>query len=370
MWLASAQPASSHTSLPLRPWHDLATLALLAQTQELIGEPDGPSPTSLCSDSLARLENVAGARPPFYWEDLLHYGLTLRLFVDHERRWDLHTTESEILGATRRECSPALNAAWLRNPTPVETLRALTTSSDPMQQLGLRMEIIKLVEQLDGDLWYPTHTLTSILQEAARRQNVELTFDDPDAAAQALLSRVLVVIGVASTNDRWDHFSLRTDVQTPLTRHSQTPKSDPEVAAFRRVLSQTFAQNHTWRSVGPDLQRCVEVRRQRQASSDSLFALDHAQHSRHKAQLATDPTIPFKDCLFLARFARLAPLGALSCGRHMAPGSYIFELDTDAVQQRVAEGTTFEEIDSFLKCRCTAEHYGRLRRILSETRRA
>ncbi len=121
-----ALPADARQAEGLRPWQDLATAALLANT----GELRTCSRRHLDAQTLGRLQHLVGTRPQHYWDDLIHYGQTLSLFTFNDQCWDLKSQDSEILGATRRECSPALFAAWLRQPADAAALAVVT--DDPL----------------------------------------------------------------------------------------------------------------------------------------------------------------------------------------------------------------------------------------------
>lgn len=348
----STRPEEDYAALPLRPWIDLATLALLAESGELIAAPscEGDHPTLLSVRSMTRLSALSGERPEHFWADLLHYGVTLNLFDLRGDLWGLRSRDSEILGATRRECFPAMLAAWLKAPAPIPELAEMNI--DQRRQMSFRMDLMRFITQLGSNRWYPYDDLSRAIDTAARKHDVALSDEFTTRLTRVLAERVFLVLGAVSINTTGDHFIPRSDIHTPV--HCANRREDK----FRDAVAQQFEKDQSWRRVATGLWRCIEVRRARQAGPTSVRCLDDQGH------LETDPRLPFRDCLFLASFGRLIPNTAVDAALN-DPGRYVFELDLGVLRRRLEEGLELDEIAEFLQTRCADEGFSRIEPLLS-----
>jgi hypothetical protein len=295
---------------------------------------------------VVRLIGLTGARPAHYWEDLLHYGETLELFREERDTWLLCSKDSEILGATRRECFPALLAAWMKAPVPIPELVELKI--ERCEYRSFRMELVRFITELGTNRWYPYDSLGRAVKTAADNQGRALSPDFVSRLTRVLTERVFLVLGAVSINKEGDHFIPRSEVYTPPTFE------EPREEGFRKAVAQGFEKDQSWRRVATGLWRCIETRRSRQASQTSVRCLD-------EGWLETDPRMPFKDCLFLASLGRLVPSSEVSLHD---PGRYVFELDTKTLRRRVEEGMDLEEIADFLRARCASESFSKIKTLL------
>lgn len=353
--------AISETELdpsPALPWQDLATMALVAHAGELRTDVEQPVRLSACT--ARRLDELAGPRPQAYWEDLIHYGQILGLFRLDDQRWGLPRCECELLGATRRECAPALGAAWMKSPAPMAELDAIGGSAP--ERIPFRMELLNTLGSLASRRWYNAEAMAGLLGVLVRRHGLD---DSPEkllALARALPERVLLVLGIGMASPCGQLFMVRGDNNTPPAMKAIKRSADERSQAYRQVLARTLGQHEeSWRSVEPQLQRCIEVRRARQADN-GWVRLTESCHDR----LEADPRLPFSDCLFLARLGQLIPQDP---EQPKVPGHYVFELEAEALAQRVREGLPLEEIASFLQARCERDTFERLERLLNQVQR-
>jgi hypothetical protein len=334
-------------ALPLKPWMDLATLALLAESGEL--HWNGRDDASLSEASQVRLAGLSGVRPNHYWEDLLHYGKTLKLFKAEGPLWKICSKDSEILGATRRECFPAMLAAWMKSPVPIPELVELDI--EQCKEVNFRMELIRFITELGTNQWYPYDRLGTAVKEAAGKQGLDLGSENVSRLTRVLTERVFLVLGAISINIEGDHFIPRSEIYTPPGRH------EPRAESFRKVVATGFERDQSWRRVATGLWRCIETRRSRQAGQSSVRCLD----DRH---LETDPRLPFKDCLFLASLGRLVSNKEVTLND---PGRYVFELEPTTLRRKVEEGMDLEEIANFLRARCPTDSFSKLKIFLNSS---
>ncbi len=355
----TACPLDTFDPLPLKPWMDLATLALLAHSGELRAERRAcaEAPQRLSERTLSRLEALAGDRPEHYWGDLVYYGATLGLFEAQQGKWVIRSVDSEILGATRRECFPALCAAWLKSTAPIPELCEVGLSPDC--SLAFKMDVMRFITQLDEGRWYPYSSLGFVLKAAAQKHGVELSPESLAAMASALTERVFLVLGAVSINAAGDHFIARNELQVPAATIASRCSERADAQGYRQVVARQFEKDQSWRRVATGLWRCLEVRRERRAPPASLRCTDADNH------LETDPRLPFRDCLFLARIGRLVPLSeGASRDSDRAFGRYAFELAPDTLKRSITEGLPAAEIAAFLRERCCDESFGKIQRML------
>ncbi len=352
-----AQPASA--------WLDLATLALLAQAEELHVCPDHIGDTmSLCGNTLLRLKEIVGSRPRHYWRDLIYHAQVLGVLRHDNNQWVIQNLDAEILGATRREVFPALCAVWLKHPTPLPQMQALGLTGP--QDTMLRLDVLRLLGLFEPDKWYPYERFGDLLRLACHRQNRPLSQSDTDAVSKTLIERTFLMISALDINEDGDHFRIHSGLQLPpLPPEAAAFRKQPcRAEAYRKILTQKLQKTQSWRHVASGLMRCMEVRRGRNSEPDTLKCLSE-DGPLEGLRLETDPTMPFRDCLFLARVGRLVPTQHINKASG-CPGSYVFELDRERLHHVIRDGLCPQKIQSFFQHRCCDMDLPRVQSTLPE----
>ena len=337
------QPCDCYDPWFVRPWIDLAGLAVVAVS----GELDSNCESKIHSKTQERLDELFGPRTPYYWDDLLHSAQVLQLLAPKGQTYRVHCAESELLGATQREVFPAMCAVWLKRPASIAT-DGLQLGGQ--QQDAIRLEFLRLLHLLEAERWYPYQTLGLLLQTAGERTGVDVGQPTEELVA-ALAERVLTVMGAVNINLERDHYMLHAGLQIPPLSPDLAVNHDMKVMAFRAAVREKLNMNQSWRRVATGLLRCIELRRERDPYQECLRSLD-----KEGCLLETDARIPFKDCLFLARLGTLVRARNIARARNH-PGQFVFRLDTDSIRKQVREGLPVQEIASFLQERCEQESY-------------
>ena len=348
---SQALGAESFSALVLQPWIDLARLALMAEQGELVASGEH----TLDDATLVRVEELLGERPAHYFRDLMHCARVLRVLTRQGDLWQVVSHDSELLGATRRETFPAMCAVWLKEPPPIRD-QTLTAAHN----IQLRLEFLRLLHLLEPEYWYPHRVLGVLVRAAASRQSVPLSgFDEADC--RQLAERILMPLGAVLLNRDQTHFSLQDGLHIPALPGVSDLSREERARAFRTTIRENIADSNRWRRVATGLIRCIETRRTRDASPTSVRCLD--TEGRH---LETDPRLPFKDCLFVARLGKLTPPSSHS-GTQQANGQFVFRLDSDLIRQQVQQGLPVESIARFLAERCEEDSYRRFCNLLQQT---
>lgn len=328
---------------------DLATLALLAETHELV--LNRRTPPTLHRATLRRLRALAGERPALYWDDLLGVARTLKLLEPCEQRWCVQNPDHEILGATAREVFPALCAAWLRAPGPWAAW-----GLSELGLVGLRLDVLRLVSLLDDGRWHVMGTMAELLRHAFARHGRGLDERQAQELAPLLVERVLRVLGAAEQSADGTAWRLQGGLQWPplpaeLARCACRGRAEePKRMSAAELIAQAA------RKAG-GLTRCTETRRGREAQPESLRCLEEDLH------VEADPRTPFRDCLFLARLGALVSSQGAGCKPE--PGAYVFRLDPVRILDQMSAGISASEIVSFLEKRCADAHLHRLQARLA-----
>lgn len=341
-------PADTFDAWQMRPWVDMAGMALVAEEGELCANCERP----LSSKVEARLGEILGDRTPEYYTDLLHCARVLRVLSRDGGDWQVVSQDSELLGATQRETFPAMCAVWLKEPPPIENENVRRADMIPM-----RLEFLRLLHLLEPESWYPYQALGILAQAAADRSGTQLRVAEETDGAD-LAERVLLPMGAVNINRDRNHFSLQEGLTIPALPGVSDPCQEQKARAFRDTIREKLSKNQSWRRVATGLLRCIEIRRQRDAYPDSMRCLDPEGH-----HLETDSRLPFRDCLFLARLGTLTRPRNLPKAR-MHPGQFVFRLDGDRIRRRVEEGLPVEQIAAFLAERCEEESYKRCMQVL------
>ncbi len=341
-------PADAFDPWDMRPWVDMAGMALIAEEGGLRANCE----RALSDGVEEHLGEVLGERTPEYFVDLVHCARVLRVLSLEDKDWQVVSQDSELLGATQRETFPAMCAVWLKEPPPVTNASVRSPELIPV-----RLEFLRLLHLLEPESWYPYQALGILASAAAARSGVRLEVNDV-IDGKDLAERILLPLGAVNINRDRNHFSLQVGLTIPALPGVSDPCQQEKAKAFRDTIRDKLAKNQSWRRVATGLLRCIEIRRQRDAYADSVRCLDPEGH-----HLETDSRIPFRDCLFLAKLGRLTRPRSVPSAR-MHPGQFVFRLDGDRIRRRVEEGLPVEAIAEFLAERCEEDDYERCKQLI------
>ena len=332
------------------PAEDLCTLALLAESNELHSssskQQGSGEENALSQGSLGRLENLAGARPQGYWSELLRCALALDLMSCNAQRWSVTNHNAEILGATQSECFPALMAVWLSQPKWLGELLELsglelsTKHSSP----NLSMALLQFLGVFEPDAWYSVSSMEVMVESVMAHLGHHQVDEVREVLTELLLTRAFGVLGCCEFNAKTSSFRVLSQLSLPPISRLDASLRDAiqdkislrsRAEAYRTLIARKLSENTAWTQVNEQLVKFQEARRDRNASDSCIMLrVDHLQ-------IATSPKIPFRDCLYLARFGRLV------AHQKKQRGCYTFELNRATLKHKA-----LDEFSGFLSERC------------------
>jgi len=318
-------------------------MALLAESGELL---TSDARFTLAMDTRVRLTSLVGERPEGYWQGLLRCAQVLDLLKEHNNHtWSVIDPDSEMLGATQSECFPALMAVWLSQTDWLIELLDGAVEETPAPSPCMNMALLRFLGVFEAGVWYPVSDLHLMATRVLARHGVEEVTEE---FTDQLLRHVFLPLGACEMSHDGGSFRVQPGLALPpLSLLDRSLKCDLmeqitprcRVDAYRSMISRKLSANTAWTQVSEELARFREERREREADDSCLKIVRD-----FSVRVATSPRIPFRDCLYLARFGRLVPT---SEGRR---GTYVFELQSSALRCDKRQA----ELSGFLTQRCCA----------------
>lgn len=330
-------------------------MALLAESGELLSSD---ATFALAGDTQARLASLVGERPEGYWAGLLRCAQVLDLLEERERRWSVIDPDSEMLGATQSECFPALMAVWLSQADWLLELLGEELEAPPAPNPMMNMELLRFLGVFEAGVWYPTSNLHLMATRVLARHQVEGLSEE---FTGRLLRRVFLPLGACEMSTDGGSFRVQPGLAIPpLSLLDRSLKCDLaerikprcRVDAYRTMISRKLTANTAWTQVSEELARFREERRDREAGDGCLRVFRD-----FNLRVSTSPQIPFRDCLYLARFGRLVPTEGCE-------GTYVFELDRQTLRCDKRQ----EELSGFLSQRCCRTSRARVTDLLDDAK--